>query len=338
MTVVNTDYPLASPNSDKNVTFDNPQDTGVQLFGTLALPSGHGPFPAVVLVAGGGPIDSIFSITGARFPFADYLTSRGIAVLSYDKRGCGKSTGDFDSATVNEFASDVQAALSYLESVPYVDPKRIGLIGHSDGAYIAPKVAAKASNVAFVVMMAGPGLTIPEYISASVKLAGKARGASNAEIARELSIRLKTSAVLLEGPKDNATREKLLRPLVMELPDPMGVDLQLAQFLSPAYVAIIKEDPVVTLGQIKCPVLALNGSTDLTVPPKENVRGIRNVLKKSGNPDYTVKELPDINHAFQHSKTGEQYGIEEPMAQSVLDIIGDWIDLRVSNSTFTSPA
>src|SRR5262249_27493161 len=147
------------PYVEEEVVFHNVKD-GVRLVGTLTLPLARGRFPAVVLVAGSGPQDRDETMFGHR-PFrvlADHLTRLGIAVLRVDDRGVGKSTGNFLEATSEDFAADTLAGVEYLKARKEIVPGRIGLLGHCEGGLIAPLAAAESSDVAFVVMMAGPGL------------------------------------------------------------------------------------------------------------------------------------------------------------------------------------
>ncbi len=131
-----------------DVEFDNPE-AGIRLAGTLTIPAGDGPHPAVVLISGSGPQDRDETVFGHR-PFlvlADYLTRRGIAVLRCDDRGIGESTGDFAVATTPDFASDALAAVAFLQNASRSwIPARIGLVGHSEGAIVAPMAANRAAR------------------------------------------------------------------------------------------------------------------------------------------------------------------------------------------------
>jgi pimeloyl-ACP methyl ester carboxylesterase len=138
----------------------------VRLAGTLTLPHANGPFPAVMLISGAGPQDRNYRVFGHK-PFlvlADHLTKLGIAVLRVDDRGVGKSTGSFTEATSQDFADDALAGIEYLKTRSEIAHKKIGLLGHSEGGLIAPMVAARSRDVAFVVMMAGPGLKGDEIV------------------------------------------------------------------------------------------------------------------------------------------------------------------------------
>ncbi len=165
------------PYREEEVTFDN-SEACVILAGTLTIPEGAGPFPAAVLISGSGPNDRDETIAGHKIflVLADHLTRQGIAVLRFDKRGVGDSGGHFDQALTFDFASDVESAVRYLKTRTEADPRRIGLIGHSEGGVIAPLVAAKNHEIAFTVLLAGPGVNgaelAAEQSAASALLAG----------------------------------------------------------------------------------------------------------------------------------------------------------------------
>jgi dienelactone hydrolase len=148
---------------------------GVKLAGTLTLPKGDGPFPAVIFISGSGPQDRDESLLGHK-PFlviADHPTRKGIAVLRFDDRGTAKSTGDHAKATSADFAEDVLGGIAFLKSRGEIDAKKIGLIGHSEGGLIAPLVAVKSNDVAFIVLLAGtglPGLLVDRASSLSARL------------------------------------------------------------------------------------------------------------------------------------------------------------------------
>ncbi len=158
---------------------------GVRLGATLTVPSGQAPFPAVVLIAGSGGHARDEAVFGHPIflVLADYLTRHGIAVLRYDKRGIGQSTGDFATATSMDFTADAGASVAYLKTRPEIDPRRIGLVGHSEGGIIAPILAERDPAVAFIVLMAGPGLPGDQIIMAQTRAAAVAAGTPEASIA-----------------------------------------------------------------------------------------------------------------------------------------------------------
>ena len=169
----------------EDVTYPN-KTSGLTLGATLTLPEGKGPFPAALLITGSGAQDRDETLLGHK-PFAviaDALTRRGIAVLRVDDRGVGKSTGSQAEATSADFATDVAAGIAYLKTRPEVDPKRIGLVGHSEGGLIGPMVAAKApDDVAYLVLLAGTGVNGAEILKAQSALILKAAGVNDAIVA-----------------------------------------------------------------------------------------------------------------------------------------------------------
>jgi len=329
------------PYIEKKVAYTNLK-AGVKLAGVLTLPSEKGVFPAVLLISGSGPHDRNETVFGHR-PFlvlADYLTRQGIAVLRVDDRGVRESTGDFSQATSEDFALDVLAGIEYLKTRKEINPKQIGLIGHSEGGLIAPMVAVKSADVAFIVLMAGTGLTGEEILYLQSDLISKAMGVNEEEIAKSRQFNEKIFSVIKEE-EDNEIAKERLRQIVMaywaELSDEeknrIGVseeflNAQLQNLLSPWYRFFLTYDPKPTLTKVKCPVLAINGEKDLQVSPKENLSAIEEALKAGGNQNYTIKELPGLNHLFQTAQTGlssEYAKIEETISPIALKMIGDWI-------------
>lgn len=328
------------PYEEEEVVYENKQ-AAVKLAGTLTIPGQEGPFPAVLLISGSGPQDRDETLLGHR-PFlvlADYLTRRGIAVLRVDDRGVGKSTGDFAQATSEDFASDVLAGVEYLKSRKEIDPKKIGLIGHSEGGIIAPIVAVQSSDVAFIILMAGTGLTGEEILYLQAALIARAEGASDEAIAKNRSLQEQLFTVLKEEP-DDAVAEKRLRTIYedtlseAELSEKekeiaeAAAEAEIQRILSPWFLYFLTYDPRPTLMKVKCPVLAINGEKDLQIPPKENLPAIEEALKLGGNNNYTIKELSGLNHLFQTAQTGspsEYASIEETISPTALKIISDWI-------------
>ena len=169
------------PYEEEEVAYEN-KKAGIKLAGTLTYPRGKGPFPAVLLITGSGPQDRNEALAGHR-PFlvlADHLTRHGIAVLRVDDRGVGGSSGDTMKSTSADFADDALAGIQFLKTRKEVNPAQIGLIGHSEGGMIAPMVAARSSDVAYIVLLAGPGVRSEEILYAQGEAIGKAMGA-NAE-------------------------------------------------------------------------------------------------------------------------------------------------------------
>jgi len=321
------------PYREEEVTFANSK-AQVSVAGTLTLPSGSGPFPAAILIAGSGPQDRDETIAGHR-PFlvlADYLTRKGIAVLRYDKRGVGKSTGNYDQATTEDFASDATAALAELKSRKEINATKIGLIGHSEGGLIAPIIASRSSDVAWVVLLAAPGLKGEDVMLLQSELILKAAGFDEDRIAKARDFN-KQSYALARNEKDPEALEAKLTDLIdstgmsTTLP-PTTLKPQARMMTSPWFRFFLNYDPVPALRKTQCPVLALNGDKDLQIASKENLPQVQKALQEGGNKDFQTKELPGLNHLFQHAPNGsptEYGGIEETFAPEALNSISDWI-------------
>ncbi len=312
---------------------------GVVLGGTLALPKGAGPFPVVLFITGSGQQDRDEMILGHR-PFAviaDYLARRGIASLRVDDRGIGKSGGDFAASTTADFADDTRAGVAFLKTREKIDARRIGLIGHSEGGLIAPMVAVTNPEVAFLVLLAGTGVSGADVILGQQKAIARTMGASDAGMAENERLTRSAFAIVRGGGDEAATREKLKAMIAREvaaLPEDqrgaMSTRLEGAYslFASPWFRYFLAFDPATVLQSVTCPVLALNGSKDLQVLPADNLPPIRASLKKAGDKDVTIREMPGLNHLFQHATTGspaEYAQITETFSPEVLTIIGDWI-------------
>jgi uncharacterized protein len=321
------------PYREVELSFPNSK-AAVSLAGTLTMPRGPGPFPAAILLAGSGPLDRDEADDGHR-PFlvlADYLTRKGIAVLRYDKRGVGKSTGNYDEATTADFASDAEAALSFLKTRKEIATGKIGLVGHSEGGIIAPMIASHSSDVAWIVMLAGSATKGEETLLLQSDLITRAAGMSDEQVAKSLEFD-KQSYLLVREEKDRAMRESKLGELIKvsglgpAMP-PAFLQRQIHWISSPWFRFFLDYDPVPALQKTKCPVLALSGEKDLRVPPKENLPLIRKALQEAGNKDVQVTELPGLNHLFQHCVTGlptESRAIEETFAPEALQAISEWI-------------
>jgi len=317
------------PYREEDVSYNNKKAQGVTLAGTLTVPPGKGPFPAVLLIPGSGAHDRDETLFGHK-PFlvlADYLTRKGIVVLRVDDRGVGKSTGSMADVTTADLATDAEAGVAYLKTRSEVDPHEIGLIGHSEGGLIAPMVAARNPDVAFIVMMAGPGVPGDEILAEQVLLASEASGASH-DVAEKNAAAEREVLTLVKQAKDNAVLEKELRDkLAPEIPEAQ-VGPTIKQLTSPWVRYFIAYDPAPALRKVKCPVLAINGEKDVQVSAKQNLPAIRKALEEGGNKQVEADELPGLNHLFQTAKTGmpTEYGdIEETMSPVALEKIASWI-------------
>ena len=316
------------PYREEEVTYAN-RTQNVTLAATFTIPQGKGPFPAVLLITGSGPQDRDENLLGHK-PFlilSDYLTRHGIAVLRADDRGTGKSTGVFSGATTADFSTDTEAGVAYLKTRPEVDPHKIGLIGHSEGGVIAPMVAARNKDVAFIVMMAGTGVTGDQILPAQAEAIAVASGTNPDEAAKNAA-KEKEMLTLVETEKDQSVLEKELKEkMAGDVPDAQ-IGMQILQITSPWFRYFLTYDPASALRKVTCPVLAINGSLDKQVLPDQNLPAIRKALDEAGNKRVEIDELPGLNHLFQTAKTGaptEYAEIEETMSPVALEKITSWI-------------
>jgi hypothetical protein len=326
------------PYHEEEISFSNAA-AGVSLAGTLTLPKGAGPFPAALLIAGSGPHDRDEALANHR-PFlvlADHLTKKGIAVLRYDKRGIGKSTGSADKATTLDLAADAQAAIAYLKTRKEIDPAKIALVGHSEGAMIAPLLASQTKDVAWVVLLAAPATIGEDTLLHQSELIGRAAGLTDDQL--EASLNFDHAAYdLVRTEKDSTALNEKLNGLVKgsgldaAMP-PAVLEPQLRMMESPWFRFFLDYDPLPNLKALHVPVLALYGQKDLQVPVKPNLALLQQALQDGGDKDADVRELPELNHLFQHAYSGtptEYAAIEETFSPEALQIISDWL-LRHSN-------
>ena len=254
--------------------------------------------------------------------------------MRFDDRGVGQSTGNFGTATTLDFAGDVEAAVNFLKNDRKI--RNIGLIGHSEGGMIAPLVASRSGDVAFIVLLAGPGLRGDRILLEQQKEMGRVTGATVGELDYSAGVNQRCFDLVLESSSSEEAEVPLKKymdslnqagKLPVNMRDERGAELWRKQVLSPWMYFFVKYDPVPVLRSVKCPVLALNGSNDLQVLP-ENLGIIKKGLEAGKNRSVTVKELPGLNHLFQTCESGSPalYGtIEETFSPVALQEIGDWI-------------
>jgi len=333
------------PYRSEELTFANEKAGGIKLAGTLTLPEGKGPWPAAILISGSGPQNRDEELLGHK-PFlviADHLTRKGIAVLRFDDRGVGASEGDFQAATSADFATDVAAAVKLLRQRPDIHPAQIGLIGHSEGGLVAPMVAAELPEVAFAILLAGPGVNGEKVILHQSALINAAGGKPEAVMQEQLKLS-KGVFKILRKQVDKAKAEQAIRTyLEKEIPklseagradfEPLdqAIEQQVKQLNSPWMRFFLAHEPIPVLSKVRCPLLVLNGEKDLQVDPAQNVPPIEKALKKAKHKDYTIQVLPKLNHLFQHTETGspsEYATITETFAPEALGLMASWIGKR----------
>jgi uncharacterized protein len=330
------------PYKSEEVVFQNFEAENVMLAGTLTIPEGKGPFNAVILVSGSGPQNRNEELL-AHQPFlvlSDYFTRNGIIVLRYDDRGVGASTGDFSSSTSMDFASDASAAVNYLKSRTDLPINKIGIAGHSEGGLIAPLTASENKNVGFIVMLAGPGIPGDSILYLQGDLIARASGLSDKSVEAYNELRLQLMEVAKNEIDADMMRKKMIdtnKAFLANTPKSILKELDMTEddveegldaYTSEWMQFFMTYDPRPTLEQITIPVLAVNGTTDLQVPYKQNLDGIEKALTKAGNKQFKIVALENLNHLFQTSETGnpvEYSTIEETFNQKAMQLIGDWI-------------
>jgi uncharacterized protein len=337
------------------VTYEN-KLAHAKFAGTLTIPRGSGPFPAVLLLTGSGQQDRDEKLLGHRpfFVLADYLTRHGIAVLRVDDRGVGGSTGDVEHATTEDFAGDALAGIAFLKTRPEIDAHKMGLIGHSEGGEIAPMAANRSSDVAFIVLLAGPGLPGDQIVLSQMEFLLKESGASDSLVARTRSFQQKLYAIVKQEHDPAALKTKLkalyseytasLSPAEKNQAGAPGSEAAetSAKMLGSAWFRyFLSYDPRPALTRVKCPVLALIGEKDMQVPPKLNIPELEKALRAGGNKDFMVRELPHLNHLFQTCQTGsvaEYAKIEETFSPTALEPIAKWIQEHTSGNASSDHA
>jgi hypothetical protein len=309
----------------EEVTFTNPKE-GNTLTGTLTIPEGDGPFPAMVLVSGSGQQNRDEELMNHR-PFwviADYCARHGVAVLRYDDRGMGGSTGEAESATTLDFSYDAEAAFDFLRSQKHIDASRVGILGHSEGGIINFMVSARRPEVAFLVSLAGPSVNGIEVLKAQGEAIYRAQGLPEEAIAFTSATNNQLYGII-EQSESREEADSLLRQLVKG----WGYNEELteqtvSQLTMPWMYYFMKYDPTEAIVKTTCPALLLNGSKDLQVLASQNLPGYERIIAKHNKTNLTLRELPDLNHLFQHCETGspnEYFEIEETISLEVLEMV-----------------
>ncbi|SNS03106.1 hypothetical protein SAMN06269173_11843 [Hymenobacter mucosus] len=321
---------LTPPYREEEIMFTNAA-AKIRLAGTLTIPAGPGPFPAVALLSDSGPQDRDAEQQEYRMfgMLADHLTRRGIAVLRFDDRGVGKSQGNYLTATTADLMGDAQAAMTFLRARNLVDPQHIGLIGHGEGANVALLAAAQPEPAApaFVVSLAGYGLPGRDVLVRQQVEILRLIGANPAQVKAALDFHQHMIDIIRQTPNDNQARGKVAAYLRLNNTDldPQMARARAAQLTSPWSRYFLDFDPVVLLPNVKCPVLALNGTADLQVDPAQNL----GVLKKGlHNSQVKSDKLVGVNHWFQPEAKDWPLinGTQQPtFSPKALDIVREWI-------------
>ena len=313
----------------EEVTFTNKKE-GNTLAGTLTIPEGDGPFPALVLVSGSGQQNRDEELMNHR-PFwviADYLSRRGVAVLRYDDRGMGGSTGEVLNATSMDFSYDAEAAFDYLLNRKEINASQVGILGHSEGGIINFMVAERRPEVAILVSLAGPAVNGIEVLKEQQAAILRAQGMTE-EMVKFSGNANAQMFDIIEASNDRVEADTLLRQLLKG----WGYNEELTeqtvgQMASPWMYYFLKYDPTDAIVKTNCPALLLNGSKDLQVLASQNLPAYERIIAEHGKTNLTLRELPDLNHLFQHCETGsptEYVEIEETISPEVLQMILEFV-------------
>ena len=332
--------------ADEDVSFTNGD---VNLAATLSVPPGRGPFPAVVLLSGSGPQNRDSEILGFK-PFkliGEHLSAAGIAVLRYDDRGVGGSTGSIPESTTDDFSGDALAAVRFLGSRPEIRKSHIGLVGHSEGALMAAIAASKTKDVAFIAWLAGSGVRGDAVLRQQAGDLARAAGANAETVDRTLAAHQQLLAAVGNGADDEELA-RLTRTLAREqlgaLPEAQrnaipNIDAAIDAML-PAQTAAMRSrwfrsfiffDPASALEKVTCPVFAAFGGRDIQVPPALNRPPVEAALRRAGNRQVTVKVYSEANHLFQQAVTGhpsEYASLPKMFVAGLLDDLAAWIAAR----------
>ncbi len=320
--------------TSKEVKFRNDR-AGITLAGTLTYPKNKTNCPAVILLTGSGPQDRDETILEQK-PFlriADYLSSKGVAVLRFDDRGTALSEGDFKNATVYDFVTDALSAFRFLSGEEGIDKNRIGFIGHSEGANLGLMAAAENKMVAFTAMLGGisiPGDTLLRLQAYSM---AKASGMSEPDLVKDNRMRNRIFNIIKNEPDQDQVSKDIAVVIDEEMSNipesdrKKAADAFIQSSLSPWMRAFLAYDPAPYFRSVNCPVLVLYGNKDLQAPAPENTEALKKII--SGKNNFTLRVLPGLNHMFQDAQTGlvsEYYNLEKPMMNDeMLLVLQDWI-------------
>lgn len=324
------------PYTDRDLQIAAPG--GAVLGATLSLPHGVKRPQLVVIVAGSGPATRDAVIAGHQ-PYnviADHLARQGIAVLRYDKRGNGRSSGDFDQVTTAGLVDDLGAVVKAMKARK--EFRQVGLVGLSEGPGIAAAVAARSPrDVDFIVSLAGVGLSGEQLILLQDRFIARDNGAQPQEVERLMVYVSDFYKTILAHPEPGP-RVAALKALQARLsPEETAMvkkyrlnygSLSLAEAEKPHLRTLLLANPQEDWRKVKAPVLALNGSLDHQVPAEESLAGIVGALEAGGNRKVESAILPSLNHLFQTAQTGatkEYATIEETIAPAVLERIAAFV-------------
>lgn len=311
--------------SDRAVSFRNGP---VELQGTLVLPAGQEPAPAVVFLHGSGPMTR----EGFR-PYAEAFARLGVASLAFDKRGTGSSGGSWTTSSLDDLAGDALAAVEYLKAEETVDPARIGFWGVSQAAWVAPRAAARSEDVAFLILISGGGASPRDSELYSYDQAFEEAGLAEAEKVEGFEVLDDYFHYLATG----AGRPELVARLeALEANHDSRLHLlaeQLGRVLPslenrPNWSWVATYDPLPDIARVTCPVLLMFGDRDEEQPTELAVERWRAGLEQAGNEDVTIMIFPGAGHGI---RMGRHHGDHQrpPFADGYREAMLGWLWLHV---------
>jgi pimeloyl-ACP methyl ester carboxylesterase len=298
----------------------------IQLAGTLVTPKVGEKHPAIILVHGSGPMNRESMV-----PFAGFLVRRGMAILSYDKRGVARSGGDWKTASFEDLADDVIAAFKYLQTRADIDHQQIGLLGWSQAGWIMPLAAIREKDIAFLISVSGPGIPPAETTIDHARNEMEAQGVAAPVVAQIIRLMKLQYHYAYTG---NGLEEyfEARQALVRRMGSPPKTFPGAKNHL---HWHIIRQlyfyDPGPTLRQLQASTLGLFGELDNNVLPEKNMAAWKAALEHGRNPDYTLHILAKANHMMMEAKLGSN--AEMPSLQrfvpAYFQTIQEWLSKRV---------
>jgi alpha-beta hydrolase superfamily lysophospholipase len=293
---------------------------GLQLSGTLRLPNSDGPLAVVLLVAGSGPLDrnenyKKLHINALR-EIAEFLAMHQVATFRYDKRGVGESEGGYWNTGFFDNVSDASSALTYLKSHPQVGAKPIFILGHSEGALICTRLATERSDVAGAILLAGAAQTGEKLLRWQAGEVAKTLRGFNRLIIRLLRIDVAKA------------QDKVLKKIKLSSKDWFRQG-QITKINAKWFREFMAYDPAEDLPKIHAPVLALTGSKDIQVDPKDLIR-----MSEIVNADFEYHEIAGISHMLREAE-GEpsvadyKRQLKQPVDSRLMQLIGEWLGKQI---------
>lgn len=331
------------PYNEREVRFAG--RSSVPLAGTLTVPEGRGPHPAVVLISGSGAQDRDETVAGHK-PFlvlADHLTRQGYAVLRFDDRP------NAIRMTLDDRANDVKGAIAFLRNQADIDARRIGLLGHSEGGVVAPMITRADRDIAFLIMLGAPAVSGHQVLEAQSTAMLRATGLNEPDIRIDSLIRSTVFDVLRMNPPDAAIAQRVdsavarwmrgLDPVDRKRADAWFAartaardSAAIALWTSPWFKSLFHHDPAPLLRGTDVPLLALYGSLDLQIPPAASLAALQRHFAGSRRRLLTAELLTGVNHMLQPAQSGtmdEYRTIEQTIAERVFSVLDSWLQRHV---------